>query len=171
MSDSNLIWHAMNELHAAKLINDAGKSTDEYEQAICDSVLELIDVFSKQGHSGFSAPMVIELFTKLAMFEPLVPLTGEDWEWVNICDERTGGVSVWQNKRCSAVFKQSDRYDGKPYYIDGKVFWSWETSDVDGKPYKLSYTNIDSHVIIQFPYSPKTEYVFVPTEEFPNETI
>ena len=38
---------------------------------IQENVLELLDVFSKQGHSGFSAPYCIDMFQKLALFKPL----------------------------------------------------------------------------------------------------
>jgi hypothetical protein len=41
----------------------------------------------------------------------------------------------------------------------------------DGKPYKSHYTSRDSRVNIEFPWTQpdEREYVFVPTEEFPNE--
>jgi hypothetical protein len=102
-------------------------------------------------------------------------LTGEDDEWVCHQDGRTNDVAVYQNKRMSSVFKQSDRFDGKPYWLDGKVFWEWATHpDIDdGKPFKSYYTNGDSFVPIEFPWTKpeKSEYVFVPTDEFPNEEL
>ena len=78
---------------------------------------------------------------------------------------------LYQNKRCSAVFKQPDRFDGQPYYLDGNVFWEWYKSEEDGIMSKSYYTGRDSCVTIEFPYTPKTEYVFVPTEQYPNEVI
>ena len=47
---------------------------------IQENVMELLEVFSKQGHSGMSAPVCVRYFEKLALLEPLSPLTGEDWE-------------------------------------------------------------------------------------------
>ena len=118
--------------------------------AICKHVLKLLDVFHGEGHSGTTAPYTIDLFKKLAMFEPIAPLTGEDWEWHD-----TG--HNYQNKRASHVFKD---YDGeKAYDIDGKVFWEWMSRE-DGSSYKSYYTCRESFVYVDFPYSPKTEYVY-----------
>lgn len=167
---SNYKNHAMREFRAAKWVDENGKWCDGMQEMICNHVLKLLEVFADEGHSGSSAPYAIDLFSKLAKFNPIVPLTGEDWEWNEISDDRTDGVTVYQNKRCSAVFKQSDRFDGKPYYLDGKVFWEW-VKDKNGEIFKSHYTSSDSFVTIEFPYTPKTEYVFRPTEDFPNENL
>jgi hypothetical protein len=161
---SNYKTHAMNEFRAAGWLDENDKYKDEMQEMICNHVLALLEVFCDEGHSGSSAPYAIDLFSKLAKFGPIVPLTGEDWEWNNV------GDNVYQNKRCSAVFKQADRFDGKPYYLDGKVFWEWYKSD-DGEMSKSYFTGGDSQVPIVFPYTPKSEYVFRATEQFPNEII
>jgi hypothetical protein len=152
--------HAALEFRAAEWVNDNGEFSDEMQAMICLDILELIEVFSNQGHSGSTAPYTVSMFEKLAMHKPIVPLTGEYWEWNCISDARTDTVPVFQNKRCSSVFKQPDRYDGQPYDIDGKVFR--ETTDENGDECKYYYyTSKDSHVPIEFPYTPKTEYVDV----------
>ena len=165
---SNYKFHTMNEFRAAGWLDENGKYKDEMQEMICNHVLKLLEVFADEGHSGSSAPYTINLFSKLAKFDPIVPLTGEDWEWNQISD---GDEKIYQNKRCSAVFKSSNRFDGQPYYIDGKVFWGWCKSEEDGKMFKSSYTGRNSHIPIVFPYTPKTEYVFEPTDEFPNEVM
>lgn len=110
-----------------------------------ENVLELLRVFVGQGHSGFSAPYCIDLFKKLANWEVLTPLTGEDDEWINQTALEPG---CYQNKRCSHVFKdKSGTYD-----IQGKVFI---------RPDGSAYTSKDSHVSVTFPYTPKTEYINV----------
>ncbi len=157
---SNYITHAMNEFRAAGWVDEAGKWTDDMQEAICKHVLDLLRVFGSEGHSGSSAPYTISLFSTLAKFDPVTPLTGEDWEWNEICDDRTGGVTVFQNKRCGAVFKQSDRFDGKPYYLDAVVFWEWYTDPETGEKFESYYTSRDSMRPIEFPYTPKTEYVY-----------
>lgn len=149
---SNLHSHAINEFRAAGWIDDDSKFKDEMQQAICEHVIKLIDVFAKEGHSGSSAPYAINMFKKLAMFEPLVPLTGEDWEWNEVSD------GVFQNKRCSRVFKQADRFNGQAYDIDGIVFYEWHTDPESGERYKSHFTCSDSFVPITFPYTPTTEY-------------
>jgi hypothetical protein len=140
--------HAERELEILGYLNETGDELgDDMNIMMADNVLELIRVFSEQGHSGFSAPYCISLFNKLARFEIIAPLTGRDDEWNEICDERTSGNAVWQNNRDSRVFKESD---GRAYFIEGIV---WE--DRNG----CSYTSRDSRVYIdEFPYIPKTEY-------------
>ena len=141
---SNLKDHALMEFRAAGWLNDTGY-IDEMQGMICDHVLKLLEVFSDEGHSGSSAPYAINVFTRLAKFEPLVPLTGEDWEWNDT------GHGVLQNKRASHVFKNAD---GSCYDIDGKVFWEWAMPyEEGGKPYKSYYTGRDSRVPVTFPYA------------------
>ena len=158
----------MNEFRAAGWLDENDEYKDEMQEMICNHVLALLDVFGDEGHSGTTAPYTIDLFSKLANFDPIVPLTGEDWEWNEVSDGDKG--KMYQNKRCSAVFKDANRYDGQPYYIDGIVFWEWYKSG-DGVVTKCHLTGGDSQVPIVFPYTPKSEYVFRPTEQFPNEII
>ena len=158
----------MNEFRAAKWLNENGKYTDDMQELICNHVLALLTVFSDEGHSGSSADYAINLFSKLAKYDPIVPLTGEDWEWSEVSDGDKG--KMYQNKRCGAVFKSADRHDGQPYYIDGKVFWEWYKNG-DGEVHKCYFTGGDSQVPIVFPYTPKSEYVFRATEQYPNEII
>jgi len=160
---SNLRAHAINEFKAAKWLDENGKYCDDMQEAICTHILMLLEVFSAEEHSGSTAPYTINLFSKLAAFEPIVPVTGEDWEWTEV------GDGMYQNKRCSHVFKQADRFDGQAYDIDGKVFWEWYKSEEDGKMSKINFTSGASHVPITFPYTPKREYEFRPSDEFPNE--
>ena len=166
---SNYKKHAMNEFKAAGWMTEDGTYTDEMQEAICNHVLALLDVFADEGHTGSTAPYTVNLFKRLAMFEPVAPLTGEDWEWNEV------GDGVFQNKRMSSVFKQADRFGGQPYWLDGKVFWEWASSPNidDGKPFKSYFTGRESSVVIDFPWvKPEhSEYVFAPTKEFPNEVL
>lgn len=146
----NLINHAKEEFRAAGWTDENGQFNDEMQEMICNHVLKLLEVFSDEGHSGSSAPYTINLFSRLAKFEPIAPLTGEDWEWTD-----TG--HCYQNKRASHVFKD---YDGNCYDIDGKVFWEW--SGTKEEPYKSYYTCRESRVPVTFPYTvpEKPEYVY-----------
>jgi len=161
---SNKLKWAEAELKLAGYdINDPEDGPNRW---LAEGTLELLKVFSEQGHSGMSAPYAVALFEKLAMWKPIAPLTGEDDEWMEV------DTDVWQNKRNSTVFKGED---GRPYWIDGRVFWEWYSApDIDdGKPYKRCYTGRESRVTIEFPWTQPDipEYVFVPTEQFPNEVI
>jgi hypothetical protein len=155
---SNIHNHALMEFRAAKWLDDDGKYYDEMQEAICKHVLKLLDVFADEGHSGSSAPYAVNVFRKLAMYLPLVPLTGEDWEWHKVSE------GVFQNKRCSRVFKQADRFDGQAYDIDGIVFYEWHTDKETGEKHKSYYTSQESMVPVTFPYTPATEYVERPSE-------
>jgi hypothetical protein len=157
---SNLHKHAMIEFKAAGWLDDNGEYVDEMQEAICRHVLALLDVFADEGHSGSSAPYAINLFKTLAMFEPVAPLTGEDWEWTDVSDTfGSRGHKLYQNKRCGRVFKdENDTYD-----IEGKVFYEWYT-DENGEKFKSHYTSRDSRVPVTFPYVPTTVYEERPSE-------
>jgi hypothetical protein len=130
---SNLIKHAKKEFQIAGWTKN-GKSCDGMQGVIMKNIIELLEVFANQHHSGSSAPYVIGCFEKLASFEIISPLTGDDSEWEEICS------NLYQNNRDCRVFKKA----GKPaYFIDGKIF-----SDDGGETW---FTNKDSHVEITFP--------------------
>ena len=160
---SNMLKWAEQELrYAGYDINDPEDGPNRW---LAEGTLELLKVFSDQGHSGMSAPYAVALFEKLASWKPIAPLTGADDEWNSV------GEGTWQNRRNSAVFKKED---GQAYWMDGRVFWEWYSSpDIDDKPYKSHYTSSDSRVNITFPWTQpdKPEYVFVPTKKFPNEVL
>jgi len=144
---SNILTHAKRELALLGYIPLDQEQEDGPNKWMQENLFELLEVFAKQGHSGFSAPYTLKLFHKLAMFEPILPLTGEDDEWEKI------DFQTWQNKRASNVFKDSN---GRCYDINGIVF-----EDPDG----CRYTGKGSSVDITFPYIPKTEVVKIPKQE------
>lgn len=158
---SNLQSHAIRELTLLGYeFDDDGmpvQSEDGFDinAEMCLCLMELLEVFSKQEHSGASAGYLISLLQDLMRFEPLSPLTGEDDEWVDVAEQN--GEPLWQNNRCSGVFKQGN---GTAYYINGKVF-----IEPDG----CSYTNRDSFVDVTFPYTPETVKVYVDEEGNPIE--
>ncbi len=138
---SNLRDYAIDELTRIGMYG----SGEEMNDMMCEHILKMVDVFTEEGHSGFSARYAINILQKLLQWEPLSPLTGEDDEWGEVDDD-----GLYQNKRLSRVFKKGK--DGRAYDIDGKVFV---------EPNGASYTSRDSLVYIEFPYVPKTEYVNV----------
>lgn len=140
---------AENELDLLGIKSDDPASMD-FEMRKC--ILDLLDVFSEQGHSGMSAPYAIKIFAKLASWDPLTPLLGTDDEWNEIGDNH------WQSRRSSDVFKDKDG----AYWSEGVVFWDWYSSpDIDGGiPFKSYFTSKDSRVRITFPWTKpdKPEY-------------
>lgn len=137
---SDLVDYAKDELKRIGMI-DSGEA---YNDLVTKAILDLIELFASQGHSGFTAPYVIYKFCRLAMFKPISPLTGEDDEWTDV-------GHCLQNKRCFTVFKDKD---GTAYNIEGRVF-----TDDGGETW---YTCKDSRVDVTFPYvvPDKPEYVY-----------
>lgn len=148
---SNLVDYAKDELERIGMID----SGEPYNDFATKAILNLIELFSSQGHSGFTAPYVVNMFHRLAMFKPVSPLTGEDDEWNKLED------GWFQNKRYSAVFKDKD---GTAYNSDGKLF-SYDNGET-------WFSNKNSRVYISFPYvvPDKPEYVYLNKKETKNET-
>ena len=118
----------------------------DYGGALGPAIMRMMEVFAQEGHSGASAAIAANVFKRLAAFEPLTPLTGEDDEWTEV------GEGMFQNKRCSRVFKDAER---GAYDIQGRVF---------REPSGACFTNRMSRVPVTFPYTPTTEYVDVPAD-------
>lgn len=154
-----LLSHAKNELD---LIGLTEKNPDEMNRAMRDHIIHMVEEFSKEGHSGFSASYALGILEKLLAYKPLSPLTGADDEWVK--HDYGNGIS-YQNKRKSSVFKDED---GSCYDIDGKVFWEWCKRPLDedeaGYPgekiYKSYYTCFESRVPVTFPYNPPDKPIY-----------
>lgn len=156
---SNLLSYAERELD---IIGMTADSEDEMNRAMRSHIIHMVKEFSNEGHSGFSAHYAINTLQKLLKYEPLTPLTGEDDEWTDVAD-RGDGRKLYQNKRCSRVFKDEEG----AYDIEGRVFWEWSErpldEDEEGYPgvrrFKSHFTSRDSRVRVSFPYQPTTEYV------------
>lgn len=155
---SNLVEYAESEMDLIGLTD-----ADEYNAMMRKHIVGMVELFSDEGHSGFSAPYAINILKKVLMFKPLSPLTGEDDEWTDVRDY--GPEPHYQNKRLSSVFKDAN---GDVYNIDGKVFWEWckrpYDEDEPGYPgekvYKSYYTSRDSRVPVTFPYEAPDEPIY-----------
>jgi hypothetical protein len=155
--------HAKFELELAGFF---GEDSD-YGGAIGEAVMELMEVFEKQGHSGYSAGVVASLFHKLANYEPLGPITGKDEEWVDISD--MAGKPWYQNKRESGLFKDKD---GRVTYNDAIIKrcpngTTWSGPIYMNREDAINNTNQfhSSLEIKGFPFTPKTFYIDVLEEE------
>ncbi len=136
------------ETYAREELRRAGWFDEDamYGDMMPNAVLAMARQFADEGHSGMSASIAVALFKDVAMFKPLTPLTGDDDEWSEC------GEGVFQNKRCSHVFREN----GQAYDIEGRIF-----REPDG----CCYTSRDSRVDVEFPYTPTREYVDVPAPE------
>lgn len=100
---SNLTTHARDELHRAGLFDDDA----DYGGAIAHMVMNLIDEFDSQQHSGMSAALTLHIFTQLAQFKTLTPITSDPGEWTEVAQ------GMWQNRRRSTSFS---RDGGQTWY-------------------------------------------------------
>jgi hypothetical protein len=143
------------ESHAERELKLAGihEKDADYGGMLYEAVMELVRVFAAQGHSGSSASRTIDLFSKVAGYKNLIPITGADHEWNDV------GNDMLQNNRVSSVFKEKST--GRAYYLDAIVWrtpnggaWSGKASGVSSRQY-----------IRSFPFIPKTFYIDVNEEE------
>jgi hypothetical protein len=129
-----------------------------------DEILALCEKFGRSGQSGGSAPYtasaISQAVKKLLLQNPICPVTGIDEEWVNVM-KMNGGKPMWQNLRCSGLFRYPD---GKCSYVDaivwkGEEYWDTFTGRVyiDNKDFEL----IGSSQCVKFPFTPKTFYLDV----------
>lgn len=166
----SLVTHATEEL---KLLGYDPDSTEDGPNTwIAQNIIELMEVFARQGHSGSSAPYVLDLFNRLAKYQVVAPLTGEDTEWSDILD--MDGPTL-QNRRCSSVFTKN----GIAYTIDGYAFWYWSERDLepneDGYPgvtkFKSTFTSEHSRKEVTFPYAHEdAEHIEVESYEVNKDT-
>jgi len=150
MKKSNTVIHAENELKLAGWYN----KDSIYGGLVPEAVLELVEVFAKQGHSGMSAPLVARIFKTVACHDLLSPLTGKDDEWFEHDDGH------FQNIRLSSVFKKDK--DSRAYYLDAIVFkgqsgTTFTSSSVETK----DGSEVGSMQYITFPFTAKTFYIDV----------
>lgn len=110
----SLVEHAKKELELAGMFD---KDSD-YGGAIGESVLELVEIFAKQGHSGFSAMLTLELFNKVAHYKTIVEFIPSLKDSIEVSE------TVIQSTRRSDVFT---RDGGKNWYsIDTDEKWNLE---------------------------------------------
>lgn len=105
---SNIARHAWDELNRAGAFTAEG---DFYGGMTGRAVMDLVDVFVEQGHSGMSGSLVADAFHSLVMFKPLGPLTDDPDEWMEVAD------GLWQSRRQSQAFSKDG---GKTYHVTGE---------------------------------------------------
>lgn len=101
-------------------------------------MISILEKFFDQWDSGGAVSVAAPVLMRLIAGQPLGPLTGEDSEWIDRSE--INGEPMWQNMRCSSVFK-----DGKGHAYD---------IDAD-----------DDRAQITFPYDPTTRMVRPPVYE------
>lgn len=107
--DSNLYQHAQSELTIAGLFDEDA----DYGGMLAAAVLELVETFARQAHSGASAAATLDIFNRVITFSPLTPITDDTDEWMHVSEEMAGDANLWQNRRQSSAFSNDG---GKTFY-------------------------------------------------------
>jgi hypothetical protein len=99
-TESNLVRFAHEELTRAKLFD---KDAD-YGGEVAKGVMELVQCLARQRHSGGSHGLTMALFTQVANYRPLTPLTSDPSEWMDVSE--ASGTAMWQSRRSPTVFSK-----------------------------------------------------------------
>jgi len=121
-------------------------------------ILALVEKFGDSGQSGGSAPYTAKAISqaveKLCLQDPLCPVTGIDNEWFQPMDDE----SMFQNKRCSALFKNGN---GRAYYLDAVIWQTPNGITYSGSAKLPPNERILSRQYVKFPFEPKSFYIDV----------
>lgn len=132
-----------------------------------DEILALCEKFGMSGQSGGSAPYtagaISSAVKKLCLQQTIAPITGDDNEWSSPFDD----IGTVQNRRCYALFKQTD---GECYFLDA-IVWNADTPGESGNNWDNftgTVQGISSRQYIKgFPFEPKTFNIDVTREKLP----
>jgi hypothetical protein len=128
--------------YAEKELKRAGwfdKDAD-YAGLVGPAVIEMMKQFAQEGHSGYSAHLVLHIFERLARYRPLTPLDNPMTasEYVDHT-EISGGQLTYQSTRLSSLFSE-----------DGGQRWY----DLDLKLPKWKRWIGIRRAYVKFPYMP-----------------
>lgn len=104
---SPLVEHARRELELAGLFD----ADADYGGMAGNAVMQLVETFAAQGHSGTSAGLVMYLFQRVASYKPLTPITDDPDTWIGVSEAT--GEPFWQSTRDPSVFSTDG---GKTWY-------------------------------------------------------
>ncbi len=93
---------------------DYQEGNEDYGIMCYQAAGELLKVFEAQGHSGYSAQLVKQIFNRLVDGKPLTPITDEEDQWTEYAQYLSvkDDIRRYQHKRMSSLFKHVDA-DGK----------------------------------------------------------
>lgn len=114
------------------------KDADGMQEDINKHILDMVRVFCDENHLGTSARYTVSLLNRLLLCLPLTPIEDVTEEW------RRFDTGVEQHMRCSSIFRDLNRFDGKAYHIEARVF-----SEDGGETW---FYNKNSSMVIDFPY-------------------
>ena len=134
-----------NEIAHAVLVGD-----EDYGIMCYDAAEHLLAVFQEQGHSGYSAKVVKEIFSRLVDGKPLTPVTDEEDQWHNAYKNGNSRKKSYQHKRMSSLFKHVAPDGSVSYYDMDRII----AYDQNSNPFSEIHINkiVSKYFPIKFPY-------------------
>ena len=134
-----------NEITHAVLVGD-----EDYGIMCYDAAEHLLAVFQEQGHSGYSAKVVKEIFSRLVDGKPLTPVTDEEDQWHNAYKNGNSPKKSYQHKRMSSLFKHVAPDGSVSYYDMDRII----AYDQNGNPFSEIHIDkiVSKYFPIKFPY-------------------
>jgi len=160
INESNLKDFAQKEINL--VVREAKRKGDTaIIEDFVPEILNLIEKFGNSGQSGGSAPYtagaITQTLKKLLMFQPIAPIMNEKDEWFAPFD------GVWQNKRCYALFKESENSD--PYYLDAIIWKNQHGHTYTGSALLEGKKILSRQYVKEFPFEPKSFTIDVNEKE------
>lgn len=139
-----------NEIAQCKKEEDYQPGNEDYGLMCYDAAEHLLAVFQEQGHSGYSAKVVKEIFSRLVDGKPLTPVTNEDDQWHNAYKIGNSPKKSYRHKRMDSLFKHVAPDGTVSYYDIDRI----RAYDQNGISYSTNHIDniVSEYFPIEFPY-------------------
>lgn len=131
-------------------------------------ILAICKAFEKSGQSGSSAPYVAgalaNTINNLCLHQAISPMVGDDAEFIEVGTDKEG-KKIFQNTRCSAIFKEEG---GNAYYLNAVIFKDQNKNTWTGVAKTKEGKEVFSRQFVKsFPFEPLK--FFIDVEEIKSE--
>lgn len=143
------------------------KDEEGIQEIINQDILDVVEKFSRQGHSGFSASYAISILEKLLRYKPITPIEDTEGIWNEISDWNNiqgNSVILSQSTRLASLFKYVYA-DGTIKYRDIDRYVCMDIDNNDAYSSNFVTDLLDELNPITLPYMP-TEPIKVYCEDF-----
>lgn len=148
--------------------NSSEEGEWEYGCACYESALRAYNSLFSDGHSGYSIGITKQILNRLIDGKPLTPIEDTPDVWCNVTDTHNNGVTRYQCKRMSSLFKYVYA-DGTIKYSDVNRCYCVNTDGIGPYHSGLVQEIVDELFPITMPYIPDKPFK-VNCEEFLTDT-